>query len=170
MTRLVYALCLALVFTGCDWLGYTAYVGTWELSYQDVDSMGDPIDVTETLQLSADTFTLRTTTLDMLSTETWNAARGDLTVVGNTFYFTTREVGFDLATVNNFVTVLGLEGKSFDLPIQEWYDVNAFLAEMSKGTVLVFPSDVFELGNPTFTVSGDTLTIAGKFDATYEKQ
>jgi hypothetical protein len=167
--KLLVILTIAVGLSGCEFMGYTEYVGTWVYSYEDVDMAGDPVTVTDTLTLSQSEFTAVTTTVDMAATETWEGLRGELLVIGNTFYFTTNEVGFDSATLTGFSDLLALEGQTFDLPVQEWYDLDAFLAEMAKSTMIELSAEDFDLGSQTFSISGTSMTITSQA-LTYTKQ
>jgi hypothetical protein len=163
----VTALVLLLTASGCEMLGYDDYVGTWAYSYETVDALGNPVTGEQQLQLETDAFTLRDIDGDSGS---WLGARGDLLVVGNTFYFTTSEVGMDASLRTSVQSVFASESVTFGLPDQDWYEIDVFFDEMAKLSTPLFDRDFFELGTTTVTIRGDTLELASDPDNPFTKQ
>jgi len=154
------------VLAGCGVLGYDAYVGTWVYEYETVDELGNPAIIQDRLELSESAFVL--TTVDTAAS-TWSGSRGDLVVVGNTLYFTAKEIGFDLNTMGDIVALFGFAGVDFGLAVQEWYPIDDFFNEMAKLPSDIIDREPYDLERSTFTIEDDVMRLSIDPVATFER-
>jgi hypothetical protein len=154
----VVATLVAVALAGCTWLGYYAHVGTWDATYQDTDSLGDPVTVDEVLTMEMTSFVWGTTATYVDASQSVVGLRGDLSVIGHTFVFSENEISFDEDTMLVWAFLLALAGETFTLAGEEWMDIDAFVAEIQKADP-TYTRELFAIGEAYFTLSGSALTL-----------
>ena len=156
------ALALVSVLSGCDWMGYTAHVGTWVYAYETVDDFGDPLLVEERMTFdgaSGFTFVESYTFAD--TSEAFTQTRGSVVVAGERMFFTAEEIGFDPTTMAAYEFILALEGLTWSYSGAEWMDIPGFIAETAQSEALPeFTAEDFELGEGTHRISGSVLYLS----------
>jgi hypothetical protein len=166
----VVATLVAVALAGCTWLGYYAHVGTWSATYQDTDSLGDPVVVEDALTMEMTSFTWVTTATFVDASQSEVRLRGDLSVIGHTFFFSENEIGFDDDMMAVWALLLAFAGETFTLAGEEWMDIDEFVVEIQKADP-DYTREMFAIGEVAFDISEDTMTIdtpAGSIE--YTKQ
>ena len=156
--------------TGCAWMGYTAYIGSWTMTSEQDDGSGGVMVVSETFSLAQGSYTntLHLTFED--DSEQEQRLRGELLVIGHTMTFTVRDISFDETTMLLYELLFAFAGETFALSGQEWMDVDEFIAEMARIGMELSRDDV-EIGTATFEISDGVLSLIGDdWEGDYARQ
>ncbi|MFP4113606.1 MAG: hypothetical protein ACOC2Y_02835 [Spirochaetota bacterium] len=158
---LVACAAVAMLVVGCEWMGYTAYQGSWTYAIE-TEEEGTIVVEQRELELADTAFTVTDTVAEDATVVSEVRFRGDLAVAGRNMYFTTTELW--LPEIMRLFLMLAAEAEGGDLEVfaDEWMNLDEFVAAVEGLDFGAdeFPREALELGDATFRVSGDTLTLS----------